>query len=290
MDEAIRYRIFREGSRTYFYSSLFFPPDIRRDVFKLYAFVRTADDLVDCIPQKEDEFHRFCERWEQSSRGEIVGDPVIDGFSELARRKEFSEEWTRAFLSSMEKDLSKREYDTMEELDRYLYGSAEVIGLFMGRILGLPAHCFEEARLLGRAMQFVNFIRDISEDIGLGRTYFPQRDLNTFGLTSLHYEGVSRNPEAFRAFMRFQIGRYFTWQRKAERGFSLIPYRYLIPIKTASDMYNWTASVIEGDPFVVYRHKVKPKISRIFLTLCKNVISIPVRRSSQMDRQVSYGV
>uniref|UniRef100_UPI0034E301B6 phytoene/squalene synthase family protein n=1 Tax=Methanothrix sp. TaxID=90426 RepID=UPI0034E301B6 len=105
MDGANRYRIFKKGSRTYFHSSLFFPPDVRRDVFVLYAFVRTADDLVDCVPQKRDEFYRFCECWERSTGGETIKDPVIDEFSELARRRNFSDQWTRAFLSSMEMDL-----------------------------------------------------------------------------------------------------------------------------------------------------------------------------------------
>ncbi len=45
MTDNVHYTIFRNGSRTYFHTSLFFPPDIRQDVFALYAFVRTADDV-----------------------------------------------------------------------------------------------------------------------------------------------------------------------------------------------------------------------------------------------------
>lgn len=40
-------KIFKEGSRTYYYSSQFFPKTIRNNVFKLYSFVRVADDYID---------------------------------------------------------------------------------------------------------------------------------------------------------------------------------------------------------------------------------------------------
>ena len=52
------FNIFKKGSRTYFYSSLFFPNGVRGDVFRLYAFVRRADDFVDSIPQQKEKFYK----------------------------------------------------------------------------------------------------------------------------------------------------------------------------------------------------------------------------------------
>ena len=43
--------IFKKGSKTYFNSSLFFPRDVREDVFKLYSFVRTADDFENYLKE-----------------------------------------------------------------------------------------------------------------------------------------------------------------------------------------------------------------------------------------------
>ena len=63
------------------------------------------------------------------------------------------------------------------------------------------------------------------------------------------------------------------WQAESERGFSLIPHRFLVPIKTASDMYMWTAGEIYRNPFIVYEKKVKPFKSRIILTILKNYLS-----------------
>lgn len=265
-------RIFRNGSKTYFYSSLFFPPGIREDVFKLYSFVRVADDFVDTIPQKSEEFYAFRERYMRGMEGEATGDVIVDSFVELSERKGFEPGWVDAFLASMEADLHTRVYPTIKRLRTYLYGSAEVVGLMMAKTIGLPAESYGSARHLGRAMQYVNFIRDIAEDLSLGRTYFPQNELRENELESLEYDYVYENPSGFRGFMHTQLGRYINWQIESEKGFDYIPKRYLIPIKTASEMYKWTARVIWNNPFIVYALKVKPSITRIVSQIGYNAL------------------
>ena len=114
-----------------------------------------------------------------------------------------------------------------------MYGSAEVVGMMMANIMGLPRESFECARYLGRAMQYINFIRDIREDLALGRQYLPQSDLRKCGIESLDYEYVKNHKAGFNEFIRSQIDYYEQWQRVAETGFTYIPKRYFIPIKTA---------------------------------------------------------
>ena len=101
------YSIFREGSKTYFYSSLFFPMDVRNDVFVLYAFVRKADNFVDTVPQRAKEFYAFWEKYEAALNGKVSGDIVIDTFISLMHQKKFNREWIRAFFEAMEMDLKK---------------------------------------------------------------------------------------------------------------------------------------------------------------------------------------
>lgn len=261
--------IFKKGSKTYFNSSLFFPPDVRQDVFVLYGFVRTADDFVDAVPQDAAGFSAFVDRYRRAAAGEETGDPVIDTFLELARRRDFDDAWTEAFLASMEMDLTKRTHETIDETLHYIYGSAEVIGLYMAQILDLSPESHDAAMMLGRAMQFINFIRDIDEDNGFGRTYLP---ISETALPDLTWETTSRHPEEFRSFIRAQLERYRAWQSRAEAGFHYIPKRYLVPIKTASEMYNWTGRVIAANPFVVYRRKVKPSRPRILLEVLQNAV------------------
>lgn len=255
MTSTLHRKTFRKGSKTYFNSSRFFPEPIRSDVFSLYGFVRIADNYVDSIPQDAAGFQGFRKRYEQSLNGSPVGDPIIDRFCELSRRKSFDPAWTRAFFHSMELDLKKTIHHTLKESLHYIYGSAEVIGLFMAAILNLPDDSYDSARMLGRAMQYINFIRDIGEDNSLGRLYLP---LSESSLDDLSLKEAKRNPKEFVSFIRKQLQRYREWQSKAEEGYSYLPRRYRIPIRTAGDMYNWSAHRIDRDPFVVFRRKVKP--------------------------------
>jgi 15-cis-phytoene synthase len=261
--------IFKKGSRTYFTSSLFFPRGIRQDVFTLYGFVRTADDFVDAQPQDGRGFADFRRRYETALAGTKAGDPIIDPFVELLGRRRFDPRWVASFLDSMQLDLSRSRYDTIEETLGYIHGSAEVIGLFMARILDLPEESLPSAAMLGRAMQYINFIRDIEEDSRMGRRYL---SLGDTPLASLDPDYVRGHPQEFSRFIDRHISLYRGWQREAEKGFAFIPRRYRLPIKTASDMYAWTAWRIQNQPMVVFERKVKPRKSRIFLQAFANAI------------------
>lgn len=274
MTNSTIYSLFKKGSKTYFYSTLFFPKKVKEEVFILYSFLRKADDYVDAIPQDAEGFYSFKERYHQARKGITTGDVVVDSFAQLSRDKNFDENWTQAFLQSIEMDITKTMYQDMDELLTYLYGSSEVVGLFMAKIMDLSPDSYPAARFLGRAMQYINFIRDINEDLELGRVYFPQEDLERYGLGSLQPDEARKNPEGFRSFVNKQLDTYLDWQAKAEAGFKYIPYRYLIPVKTASDLYKWTGTQIRQDPLLVYQRKVKPSLPKIVTNVFTNSLRL----------------
>jgi phytoene synthase len=266
------YHLFEKGSTTYFNSSLFFPDHIRSNVFRLYAFVRTADNFVDHLPQKRKQFRTFKEEYLRARQTQTPSsDVVINEFVKLEAELQFNHLWTDAFLHSMEMDLERITYDTLEDTLQYIYGSAEVIGLYMATIMNLPAESFPTAKLLGRAMQYINFIRDIKEDLHLGRVYFPQEEVQQCGLSELSEAEARAKPDQFKQFIQQQITRYKAWQQEAEVGFRFIPKSYLVPIKTASDCYAWTARQIEKNPLIVFQKKIKPHKAQVALTAMKNM-------------------
>ena len=270
MSGEIQAQVFKAGSTTYFNSSLFVPPAMRAEVFALYGFVRVADNFVDAVPQEAEAFRRFVARYRAAWAGAPADDAIIDDFVALARRLEFDPAWTDAFLSSMEADLTKRIYRTEEETLAYVYGSAEVIGLYMAKIMRLPDEAQFAAQRLGRAMQIINFIRDVSEDAAMGRRYLP---LERGGVRLLDVPDdwlparawAQAHPAEWTAFLRGHLERYAAWQAEAEAGYSFIPRRPRLAVRTAGDMYNWTARRIAADPFVVFERRVKPKKGRIVL-------------------------
>jgi len=253
--------VFRKGSKTYYFSSFFFPRAVRNDVYVLYGFVRIADNLVDDQRVDKEAFYRFRSMYEQVLKtGEPCKDPIIDSFVELQKRKQFEQEWVDAFLDSMEQDLDFRPCEIIEDSIRYMYGSAEVIGLFMAKVMDLVPESYHYAAMLGRAMQYINFLRDIEEDNRLGRRYIPLKYSN---LQSLSKTYVESHQEQFEMFIKSELQRYMQWQRSAAEGYRFIPRRYRIPIMTAADMYCWTARMIQKNPMVVYEKKVKPSKFRI---------------------------
>lgn len=265
--------IFAKGSRTYFWSSLFFPKYVRQDVTKLYSFVRIADDYVDEPPVQPQKLRALHRKWQEAQKQEkfittakpndSIDQRIIKNIMYLSEKYTFDNSWIEAFLVAMEQDITPPKHLKLSDSLSYVYGSAEVIGLMMAQIMGLPKEAREAAQYQGRAMQWVNFIRDVEEDNGLGRSYFPQEDLKRFGLVDVMHSTAQKQPEEFRAFMRFQIQRYRDWQTKADAGMKFIPRRLRVPLKTSVHMYEWTAKQIEHDPMIVFQKKVKP--SRTFL-------------------------
>jgi len=266
---------FKRGSSTYFNSSLFFPAEVRRRVFALYAFVRRADDFVAATPPDAAGVASFRARYRERLAG---GSPagaageraalspedgaVVDAFVALSLECRFDPAWAEAFLDSMAMDLSVRAYGELSDTLRYIYGSAEVIGLFMVRLMGLPAEAEESAKLLGRAMQYINFIRDVAEDRNLGRRYLP---LEGAPADILDAAAEGRGLEEFSAWLRGHLAKYREWQSGAVAGFRFIPYRCRVAVATAASSYWWTARRIEARPPVVFERKVKPSPRRIAL-------------------------
>ena len=268
MDQELK-EIFRNSSTSYYYSSLFFPKEVKKDVFRFYAYVRSADDFVDDKPQEPEKLENFRGKTFDNWNSGKSGDKVVDSFLQVARENDFNKEWVEAFLDSMAMDLEKTEYETMDETLDYIHGSAEVIGLMMTKILDLDEDCEQSALMLGRAMQYCNFLRDVEEDYELGRRYLPKDEMEKYNLRTLEPGKVDK--KKFKVFMQEQVDQYFEWQDEAETGFSYIPYRERVPVILSSRLYKWTARQIYSDPSVVYRRQVRPSKTRIAIELSKSL-------------------
>lgn len=275
--------IFKRSSTTFFISSLSLPRRIRQDIFDLYSFVRIADNYVDQMPADEKSFYKLRQSWLEATRDnnfdtvkkpqDSVDQRVVKNMLRLSRKYGLNRRWIETFLGTMQSDLTKKKYKTLDDTLEYMYGSAEVIGLMLAKIMGIPEEAENAARVQGRAMQYINFIRDIEEDNWLGRQYFPSEDLEQFNLTDLTHQTATTHPENFSKFMQLQIGRYRDWQTEARKGHKFVPSGPRVALRSAAQMYDWTASQIENDPFVVFRHKVKPSRMRVARSILANSIA-----------------
>lgn len=154
----------------------------REAVFAIYGFVRLADEVVDSFHGFDNAYllHHLNEQVHYALREGISTNPILMAFADVALRYNIPVEHVDAFMESMAFDLTKTTYADKEELNTYIYGSAEVVGLMCLRVFcSGDAERYKQlepsARALGSAFQKVNFLRDIKEDTqALGRTYFPE--------------------------------------------------------------------------------------------------------------------
>jgi phytoene synthase len=181
--------VIRRYSTSFGLASRMLDPSVRQHVENIYALVRIADEIVDGEATGAGldtiEAARQLNELEVETGFAIdkgySSNLVVHAFALTARETGFSQALTEPFFESMRTDLSQTEH-TRASFDRYVYGSAEVVGLMCLRAF-LQGGTYSDAELerfeagaqaLGAAFQKVNFLRDLSADFqGLGRSYFP---------------------------------------------------------------------------------------------------------------------
>jgi len=162
-------------------------PKIRSAIYNIYGYVRLADEIVDSFHGYDQAqlLKRFKLETKLALEEKISLNPLLNSFQKTVHQYDIDIELIDLFLHSMEMDLSNISYDS-ELYKEYILGSAEVVGLMCLKVfVNGDEKKFTElkpyAMKLGSAFQKINFLRDLKDDYHvLGRTYFPEIDLNRF--------------------------------------------------------------------------------------------------------------
>lgn len=182
-----------QHGRTFFLATRLLAPEQRPAVHALYGFARRADDILDDLGstatagERADRLHLLATQlFDRLVQGVPSGDdPALTAVVHTARRYGIPWELFDDFLASMRMDLTVTDYPDRAAIDRYMYGSAEVIGLQMLPVLGTVGPREEAApyaAALGKAFQLTNFLRDVDEDLDRGRVYLPADELAAHGV------------------------------------------------------------------------------------------------------------
>ena len=190
--------VIRRYSTSFGLAARLLGPNVRQPVENIYALVRVADEIVDGGAEEAGLdplvaarlLNEFEQQTERAMEEGYSSDLVVHAFARTARTAGFGTELTAPFFDSMRADLVATEHD-QASFERYIYGSAEVVGLMCLRVFVRDTdHSFTDAELqtlesgacaLGSAFQKVNFLRDLAADVAtLGRSYFPGIDVSDF--------------------------------------------------------------------------------------------------------------
>lgn len=170
----------------------------RKAIWSVYGFVRLADEVVDTFHGYDKAFllEKLREDLNYALEQGISTNPVLYAFARTVNEYHIDHSHISAFLDSMAADITKQQYASQQEMNTYIYGSADVVGLMCLRIFcNGDNEGYEKlkapAAKLGSAFQKVNFLRDIRNDVGkLNRSYFPELQNNNLS------EEVKKNIES----------------------------------------------------------------------------------------------
>jgi phytoene synthase len=250
-----------EHGKSYHLATRLLTADRRPAVHALYAAARTADDLVD-LPGADPAGDLAT--WAAAVLAELAAgwsdDPVRLALVDTFRRYEIPVEHLVDFLAAMTSDLEVTGYATMDHLDRYMWGSAAVIGLQVLPVLGIaPGVARAEAEpyaiALGEAFQLTNFLRDVGEDADRGRVYLPADAMAAHGVTREQL-AEKRHDANVAALMREMVDVVRRRYDDAAPGTALLAPESRDCVRAATALYGGILSEIERADYRVLDRRV----------------------------------
>lgn len=245
----------REHSKTFYLSSLFLAPSKRRAIWAIYAYCRTADDIVDRLAAGRPDRLAALDAHEEKLLAAVDGgaeEPIFIALADAMARFAIPIEAARDLLRGGRMDVSVSRYETIDELLVYCDLVAATVGLLTAPILGYERpEALAYGVNLGRAMQLTNILRDVGEDARMGRIYLPLAELRRFGCSE---EGIFAGTidDAWVALMRFQIDRARALYAEAEPGIALLESDARYTVRLALDLYRKILDAIEANGYDVF--------------------------------------
>jgi phytoene synthase len=269
--------------KSYHLATRLLTPDRRPAVHALYAAARTADDLVD-LPGADPAGDLAA--WSKALLDELAtgwsDDPVRLALVDTYRRYDIAVEHLVDFLAAMTSDLEVTGYADMAALDRYMWGSAAVIGLQVLPVLGTaPGVAREEAApyaiALGEAFQLTNFLRDVAEDVDRGRVYLPADAMAAHGVTREQL-AAKRHDARFEALMRDMIAVVRRRYDDAEPGTPLLAPESRDCVRAATALYGGILTEIERAGYRVLDRRVRVSRPRRLAVFARRLTAAQVAR------------
>ncbi len=190
---------FGRHSRSFSFASRWFPAPERRLVGCLYMLCRTVDDLVDkSESHQREDVERELDVWLRRARaaydGRLTRIDWLDEIMVASRNAGVPFQVVEDLFAGVRSDLGGVRIKTWEELERYTYQVAAVVGIWICHLFGVrDKEMLLRAADLGRAMQMTNILRDVGEDLRQDRVYLPEVLLREHGLSADDLKAMARS-------------------------------------------------------------------------------------------------
>ena len=221
-------RVARAEARNFHYAFRLLTRERRDAMCAVYSFMRQSDDIADddraTARARKERLLAWRGRFSEALRGNCGDDPVLMACTDAVRRYAIPHRYFDELLDGLESDLSLPLYRTFDDLYRYCYRAASVVGMTTIHVLGFESdEALPLAERCGIAFQLTNIMRDVSADASLGRVYLPSTELDEFGLQRSEILNLTI-PESDGRFQRLMD---FQW-RRAQRYY--LDSAHLLPL------------------------------------------------------------
>ncbi|MDP4722429.1 MAG: squalene/phytoene synthase family protein [Akkermansiaceae bacterium] len=246
------------------------PKDRRDDMTVFYAFCRTVDDIADDTSKPAGHRRQELGDWERGlkegfSEKNVLGREV----EEMMARRGIPVGWMEEIIEGCAMDLEVLRFQGWEELSRYNWKVAGVVGLVSARIFGCVHEDSDKyAVALGHALQLTNILRDVGEDLANGgRIYLPINDMIRFQYSERDLVGKVYDGR-FLALMSYEAERAEHYFAEAEGQIPEVDRKALLPARMMAEIYRELLRRMRKGKFQVFdqRHSV-PGIAKALILL-----------------------
>lgn len=259
LNQAYRFceEIIAANSKSFYKSFSMLPKENRKAVWAIYAFCRTVDDIVDEGADPACQLSLF----KQEFNDFLVGDfdrlnPMWLALADVFNHYNMDVDAYKSMIAGQEMDLQPTHYRTVEEVLGYSYHVASSVGLMLLPVLapGKTEVLKEGAISLGYAMQLTNILRDIDEDMGMGRLYLPSElmEKHNLDIEDLRQKNVT---PAFVAVWEDMAKLAEHHYQKAFETVNEYPVSSRIPVKGAGLVYREILATIRKKEYNVFGQK-----------------------------------
>jgi 15-cis-phytoene synthase len=250
-------RVARTRARNFYYSFLLLSPQQRKAMCAIYAFMRYCDDLSDDPGANRASIDRWSAEMENALEGRFSDHPVWPAFHHTVRRFGIPHQYFREMIAGVASDLEPRQIDTFEELYRYCYQVASVVGLTIIHIFGFDTRsALPLAEKCGVAFQLTNILRDIREDAERCRIYLPAEDLRRFGVSPDDLRQGRKNDAVLR-LLQFEAARARQYYDESQPLLDLIHPRSRPSLWALISIYSRLLERIVGVNYDVFTRRVR---------------------------------
>ncbi len=209
-------------ARNFYYSFLTLPPDKKAAMCAIYAFFRYSDDVSDEAAENGDKAGKM-RAWrsalDRAMQGDYGDSKILPAFHDTVKKYGIPQNYFYELIDGTEMDLTKNRYATFEELYRYCYLVASLVGFVCIYVWGFEKDnplSIKHAESCGLAFQLTNILRDVKEDAERDRVYLPQEDLDKFGVTTDQLK-AGQPTDNVRALIKFEVDRAVAYYAEAEK-------------------------------------------------------------------------